>query len=80
MSAGIPVSGIASLGVSGISRFPGNPSHDFAVAQDPGRPRLPRQYRQVGCCPRSQHSEGVVKIMISGLTPPLHHPLSTLHE
>lgn len=30
------------------------------MAQDPGRPRLPRQYRQVGCCPRSQHSEGVV--------------------
>ena len=65
---------------AGSPRFPGDPSCDFAPVHDPGRPVAPRHWRRFRCCPRPLNTEGVIASPISGLPPPLHHLLSTLHD
>ena len=58
-SAGAPVAGVLVAWTrAGSHRFPGDPSHAFALFQDPGRADGPSPWRSRRCCPRSTHSEG----------------------
>ena len=76
----VPFQRFSSWARTGPHRFPGDPSRGSAPFQDPGRPVAPRRSRCFRCCSQAQHTEGVVIHMISRLTEPLHHLLSTLHD
>ena len=74
---GGPGSGLFTLAVpfqrsrprarAGSPRFPGDPSRDFALVYDPGRPVAPRQYRRFRCCPHTDNNEGVIASRFRGL-------------
>ena len=53
---------------AGSHRFPGDPSHAFALLQDPGRAGKISPWRSCRCCPRSTQTEGLSGYIISRLT------------
>ena len=53
---------------AGSHRFPGDPSHAFALFQDPGRAGKISPWRSCRCCPRSTQTEGLSGHIISRLT------------
>ena len=53
---------------AGSHRFPGDPSHAFALLQDPGRAGKISPWRSCRCCPRSTQTEGLNGYIISRLT------------
>src|SRR5277367_3592240 len=53
---------------AGSHRFPGDPSHAFALLQDPGRAGKISPWRSCRCCPRSTQTEGLSGHIISRLT------------
>src|SRR6202047_2357260 len=53
---------------AGSHRFPGDPSHAFALLQDPGRAGKISPWRSCRCCPRSTQTEGPSGHIISRLT------------
>src|SRR5271156_1130111 len=68
-SAGVPIPGMAHPWArAGSHRFPGDPSHAFALLQDPGRAGKISPWRSCRCCPRSTQTEGLSGHIISRLT------------
>ena len=53
---------------AGSHRFPGDPSHAFALLQDPGRAGKISPWRSCRCCPRATQAEGLNGYIISRLT------------
>ena len=65
---------------TGAHRFPGDPSHAFALLQDPGRATRTSPWRSWRCCPRATHAEGLRTQTYIEANTRLWHLLSTLHE
>jgi hypothetical protein len=80
-SAGVPKSGVLRPWArAGSHRFPGDPSHAFALLQDPGRADRISPLAILSMLPPGHPSRRPQRVHNLEADTGLRHPLSTLHE